>query len=69
MERSTVCRINTQSSFESRCILVLSFCHSDYKCNYESYVGKREKKQKLKLKVQPFGVSFRRLNQFYWNHR
>ena len=65
MERSTVCRVNEQSSIQSTCVSVLALCHSDYKCNYESCVGKREKKQTLKLKVQPFSVSFRRLNQFY----
>ena len=48
---------------------MLSFSYLDcYKFNYESCVGKREKKEKLKLKVQSFSVSFTRLNQFDWSH-
>ena len=49
---------------------MLSFSYLGfYTFNYESCEGKQEKKEKLKLKVQSFSVSFTHLNQFDWSRR
>ena len=51
-------------------IIMLPFSYLGcYTFNYECCVGKREKNEKLELKVQSFSVSFTCLNQFYWRHR